>query len=381
MKTKVSPKLVQNIDDDNVILWFDEPNKYVVTSKIQSDLIALYMNPDISRDSFVSYLSDNLGFDGNTAEAVYNDIHHFLNNLTTLQLEELMPSKTPEIPQKHEECSYVFYGKTINIRYESDIIKSLVHPQIVHHNTDYSPNYDVMFEIFKHDDELYLAKNGNIVGNYKTELFHFLQGRFALELTNSIHSTNIDNWIATFHASTISNGKESVMIIGDSGNGKSTLSVLLMAHGYDILCDDFTPLYEDNLQIYRYPAATSIKKGAFDALQPYINNIGTLKTHTSGPKKVNIKYVPPLLSYDSLASSFPCNKIVYVKFDASKQSSFNLVSVDKILETLIPDSWISPKEIHASKFLNWLKHVKCYELNYSDNNFAISKFKSLFENS
>lgn len=381
MNTKVSPKLVQNIDDDNVVLWFKQPNKYVVTSKIQSDLMALYMNPDTSRDSFVHYLSENLAFSDSSANAVFDDIQHFINNINELSLEVLEDNDIPEIPKGLIECSYIFYGKTINIRYESDILKSLIHPQIVHHTSKLSNDYDVAFDIFKHSDDLYLAKNGEIVGNYKTKSFHFLQGRFALELTNSIHDTCIDNWIATFHASTISDGKESVMIIGDSGNGKSTLSVLLMAHGFDILCDDFTPLYEDNMQMYRYPAATSIKKGAFDALKPYLNNIETLKTHTSGPKKVNIKYVPPMLSYDSLAPSFPCTKVVYVKFDASTKSSFLPVSMDKILETLIPDSWISPEEAHASKFLNWLKEVNCFELNYSDNDFAISKFKSLFEDS
>lgn len=340
------------------------------------------MNPDESRDSFVHYLSEHLAMTNDDANAVFNDIHQFVNSLNNSDEDDLNQADiTIDIPLGTIKNSYMFYGKTINIRYESDVIKSLIHPQIVHHEINYNIDCDVVFDIFKYNNDLYLAKDGSIVGNYKTEAFHFLQGRFALELTNSIHNTSIDHWIATFHASTISNGKESVMIIGDSGNGKSTLSVLLMAHGFDILCDDFTPLYEDNLEIYRYPAATSIKKGAFDALKQYLNNIDTLKTHTNGPKKVNIKYVPPLVNYDSLASSFPCTKVVYVKFDATTKSSFEHVSMDKILQTLIPDSWVSPEEKHALKFINWLKKVDSYELNYSDNDFAISKFKSLFEDS
>lgn len=381
MNTKVFPKLVQNIDEDNVILWFDESNKYVITSKIQSDLVTLYMNPDESRDSFVLYLSENLGLNESSANAIYNDIQSFVNNINLTDDIAVSVNDFPNIPTCKIEHSYLFYGKTINIRYESEMIKGLIHPQIEHHKIQASLNYDVKFDIFKQSDDLFLAKNDEIIGSYKTQSFHFLQGRFALELTNSIHSTYIDNWVATFHASTISNGKESVMIIGDSGNGKSTLSVLLMAHGFDILCDDFTPLYEDNMQIYRYPAATSIKKGAFAALKPYLNHIDTLKTHTNGPKKVNIKYVPPFMNYDSLSSSFPCTKIIYVKFDRTTESSFKTVALEKVLATLIPDSWISPKEIHALKFINWLKEIDCYELKYSDNDFAISKFKDLFKDS
>lgn len=382
MNTKVIPKLVQNIDEDNVILWFEKSNNYVITSKIQSDLITLYMNPDESRDSFVHYLYENMGMSNNDANAICNDIELFVGNLNISSDDDTQAiADTPNIPDGNIRNSYAFYGKTININYESELIKSLIHPQIVHHNITPSNECDVLFDVFKSNNDLYLAKNGNIVGSYKTESFHFLQGRFALELTNSIHSTKIDNWIATFHASTISNGKEAVMIIGDSGNGKSTLSVLLMAHGFDILCDDFTPLYEDNMELHRYPAATSIKKGAFDALKQYVENIDKLKTHTSGPKKVNIKYVPPILSYDDLQSSFPCKNIVYVKFDANAKSSFKPVSPDKILQTLIPDSWVSPKEKHALKFMNWLKDINSFELRYSDNDFAISKFESLFKDS
>ena len=381
MKTNLSPKLIHNINEDAVLLWFEKPNRYVVTSKINSEFINIYMNPDNSRDSFVDNLQENYHLKVDQANTLFEDITVFLKDVNVTQDIDTTTNKVSSAPTNYIEHSYEFKNKIVSIRYESEILKSLVHPQISHHSIKNTSEYDVLFDVFRTNDDLHLLKNGAHVGSFKTESFHFLQGKFALELTNTIHSTSIDNWVATFHASTISNGKESIMIVGDSGNGKSTLSVLLMAHGFDILCDDFTPLYEDNLHLYRYPAATSIKKGAFEALKPYLNNIDSLKTHTAGPKKVNIKYVPPLLNYDDQASSFPCNKIVYVKYNSLGKDSLNLVAPDKVLETLIPDSWISPKETHASKFINWFKNVDCYQLNYNDNNFAISKFKDLFEES
>lgn len=381
MKTKTSPKLIKAIDDDNVILWFEKSNKYVITSSTHSELINIYMHPDKSRDSFVDTIQQNYHLKIEEANALFDEITVFLNDVNIIQDEDSTKNIILTAPVDYLEYSYKFHNTIVTIRYETDIIKSLIHPQISHHSIKNYTEYDVLFDVFKINDELHLLKNGKHTGSFKTESFHFLQGRFALELTNTIHNTQIDNWIATFHASTISNGKESIMIVGDSGNGKSTLSVLLMAHGFDILSDDFTPLYEDDLHLYRYPAATSIKKGAFEALKPYLNNIDLLKTHTNGPKKVNIKYVPPLLNYESQASSFPCKKIVYVKYDSSKKDSLNLVPSDKVLETLIPDSWISPKETHALKFIDWFKNVNCYQLNYSNNNFAISKFKDLFEDS
>jgi len=379
LKTSLLPKLIQDINEDAVILWFEKSNRYVVTSKINSELIKLYMNPDESRDSFVNKVSKDFDITRLNANALFDDIKSFLKDASIDSDSNENSNKIANAPTTYINEFYQFDDKIVNIHYDSEIIKSLIHPQIEHHSIKKKSEYDIQFDVFRLDDDLYLMKNGIPVGSFKTHLFHFLQGKFALELTNAIHNTKIDNWIATFHASTISNGKESIMIIGDSGNGKSTLSVLLMAHGFDILCDDFTPLYEHNLELYRYPAATSIKKGAFEALKPYLKGIDSLKTHTNGPKKVNIKYVPPILSYENQASSFPCNKIVYVKYDSTKEDSLNLVSSENILETLIPDSWISPKELHAQKFINWFKGTKCYQLNYNNNDFAVSKFKDLFE--
>lgn len=381
MKTNTSPKLIKAIDNDNVILWFEKSNKYVITSCTHSELIKTYMHPDESRDSFVDNIQQNFHLNLEAANTLYDEIRDFLKDVNSIEDKNSYNNNISTAPNTYIEQSYKFEDTVVNIRYESEVIKSLVHPQINHHLIKTNAKYDVLFDIFKIDDELHLLKDEKQVGSFKTESFHFLQGKFALELTNTIHNTHINNWVATFHASTISNGKESIMIVGDSGNGKSTLSVLLMAHGFDILTDDFTPLYEDDLHLYRYPAATSIKKGAFEALKPYLNNIDLLKTHTNGPKKVNIKYVPPILNYESQASSFPCKTIVYVKYNSSKKDSLNLVSSKKILETLIPDSWISPKEAHALKFIDWFKEVNCYELNYSNNNFAISKFKDLFKES
>jgi hypothetical protein len=381
LKTNLSPKLIQDIDDNAVVLWFEKTNRYVVTSKINSELIKQYMNPDNSRDSLVDTISSEFNLNNNDVNKLLDDITIFLSEVNTEDLDNGSIVNEYSAPSSYIQETYTFGDKIVTIRYESEVVKSLIHPQIAHHASEASKEADILFHIIRNDDTLHLLKNDVHIGAFKTESFHFLQGKFALELTNTIHNTHINNWIATFHASTISNGKQSIMIIGDSGNGKSTLSVLLMAHGFDILCDDFTPLYEDTMHLYRYPAATSIKKGAFDALKPYLKDIDLLKTHTNGPKKVNIKYVPPILNYENQPSCFPCNKIVYVKYNSTGQDQLNLVSSDKVLETLIPDSWISPKEAHASKFIAWFKNVTCYQLNYSNNDFAISKFKNLFKES
>ncbi|MEM5563972.1 hypothetical protein WNY78_02600 [Psychroserpens sp. AS72] len=376
MKTNLAPKHIRNIDG-SIILWFKESNRYVVVPENTWILISLYLETK-TQESYLNQLEHSLKL-GKLKEckAIFNEISTFLIDVNSVSTPENETFKTIASPKLEIERHYLIHNKQIKINFETSLIESIIHPQIEHHQTNKVVNIDTEFDIFKTNDYLHLHKNKSHIGSYKTNAFHLLQGRFALELTNTIHDKNVDDWIATFHASTVANTKESIMIIGDSGNGKSTLSALLMANGLDLLADDFTPLYLD-MNLYRYPSAISIKKGAFSILDSEISNFNTLKTHTNGPKKVNLKYVPQNQKLDTKNTHFPCNKIVYVKFDNTKTSEMHPISVEKILETLIPDSWISPNEKHAQKFMNWLNDVKCYELIYSDNDFAISNFKALF---
>ena len=84
------------------------------------------------------------------------------------------------------------------------------------------------------------------------------------------------DWLGTFHASTIANNKEAIMLIGASGRGKSTLSALLMANGFNLIADDFTPVLAKTQTIYNYPSAISIKEGAFKTLESYFQNFNNL---------------------------------------------------------------------------------------------------------
>ncbi|WP_040281431.1 hypothetical protein [Psychroserpens damuponensis] len=376
MKADLAPKHIRKIDD-SIILWFKESNRYVVVPQHTWTLISLYIESK-NKDAYLNHLEHELQLgDLDASTAIFTEISKFLIEVNVGSNDDNATVTSAVSPKLDIERFYQFDTKCVKINFESTRIESIIHPQIEHHLSNRNVTVDTEFDIFKIKDFLYIHKNKKHIGRYPTHAFHLLQGRFALELTNTIHDKHADDWVATFHASTVANTKEAIMIIGDSGNGKSTLSALLMTNGFDLLADDFTPLHLDT-NLYRYPSAISIKKGAFSILDAEISNFNNLKIHTNGPKKVNLKYVPQNLSFTNKNSHFPCTKIVYVKFDKTKSSELHHISVEKIVETLIPDSWISPNEHHAHKFMNWLNDITCYELTYSDNDFAISKFKALF---
>jgi len=131
--------------------------------------------------------------------------------------------------------------------------------------------------------------------------------------------------------------------------------------------------------LYRFPSGISVKEGAFSTLKPMFQDFEQFPIYTSTSKNVKLKYIPPMADFGKATSHFPCQKIVMVNYDANAKSEMKTIRIEKVLETLIPESWLSPLASNSKLFLDWLKEVSCYELTYSDNGIAVSQFKKLFD--
>ncbi len=185
------------------------------------------------------------------------------------------------------------------------------------------------------------------------------------------------DWMGTFHASTVAKNNEAVMIIGDSGKGKSTFTALLLGQGYEILADDITPILAKDSLVYPYPGGISIKAGSFGILKNSLPNFESLTEHYINPYKGFVKYVDAPKSNGYL-KGYPCKTMVSINYKKDANTSLEIISVADALNTLIPESWLAHDIYNAQQFLNWIKDVKFYELTYSDTDEAIKVFSTLF---
>ncbi len=359
------------------MLWFELSNQYIVISDTIMNVLEIYFDSGSCKE-FLRQLQTDLDIPPQKAENYYNEITELLIASNQDSGSEIPNHNLPEIPEGGIKEMYCFGDISIKITFGSERIKELIHPQWAHTTIHQTEATSIDFHIFNDEHNLYLIKDDFYFGHYLLSDYHLLQGQFALQIVNVLHKKNEADWIATFHASTVCNDKEAIMLIGDSGNGKSTLSAVLMANGFDVLADDFTPLATKNSEIYRFPSGISVKEGAFNIMRPLFPNFNQFPLYVSSSKHVNIKYIPPVIKLEEGNAHFPCNKIVVVKYDAQAKSELKAVDSFKVLSTLITESWLSPLASNSKLFLEWLKDMQCFELNYSDNAIAVSKFKELF---
>lgn len=372
------PKHIAQLSD-SCVLWFEATNQYIVISKSLKKILDVYLDSE-SENDFDKRLKSSLDLPKQHSSTYYTEISEFLKTANTFSKTDISEkSSIPSIKNADFIETYSFGETSITVNYGSISIQNLIHPQWAHASVLKDDMLSTVFDIFQKENHLYFFINKNYIGRYAVTDYHLLQGQFALQLINTLYHKNESDWIATFHASTVCNDKEAIMIIGNSGDGKSTLSAVLMANGFDVLADDFTPLLAEDREVYRFPSGISVKEGAFSTLEPMFQDFDQFPIFTSSSKNVNIKYIPPIKSFGRAISHFPCKKIVLVKYNPNAPSTLKETNTEKILETLIPESWLSPLASNSRLFLDWLVDLQCFELHYSDNTIAVSKFSELFD--
>ena len=193
-----------------------------------------------------------------------------------------------------------------------------------------------------------------------------------------IHQKKEEEWLGVFHASAISDGKKSMLFLGDSGNGKSTSLALLQANGFTCLADDFVPMDAKNQEVYSFPASISIKQNSLKTLMPIYPELATSTEYNFTRLNKVVRYLKP--NNANFFAHLPCNDLVFIKYEKDAKLTCKKISKIDAFQQLIPDSWLSPKKENAQIFLDWFGGLNCYQLTYSNNEEMIKTVSNIFKN-
>ena len=363
--------IAQKISEEDSIVWLKKSNKYLVLNTNTLELIK--KKSSLSSKDFLTLITESLNVDVSIAKKINKDISELL-----LESEELELKQNIKLSDPIKPCQlinyYSFNNTIIKVGFDSEETKSLIHQKYRHLAINHVNSYDVEYAIFNSGDTLFIYKNNQIVGSWDSTQLHEFQGKFSMELICSFYNKTEHDWMGVFHASTISKNNRSIMFTGDSGNGKSTLVSILMANGYNVIADDFSPVLRTDFKTYCFPSAISIKEKSFNLIEQLYPNFINYNEYYINELKGNVKYLPPI----SKETSANCSSVIWVKYAEGTESSLKKVSIQDALKKILPDAWISNKEVNAKAFLKWIEKTAFYELNYSDNNKLIDIINSFF---
>lgn len=372
-------KTLHKVIEDKTIIWFKNSNEYIVFENTTADILKR-LSKDISVKDIAKGLSKKIDVPLEKAE---DFILHLKKNIYNSKID----NKTEIINDyrdvnKPTEYKFVKVYKINNVIFKMSFLSekelSLIHPKFDHLVEVDLAKYDHNFEVFINNNFIFLYVNNRYIGSWNNHDVHYFQGKFSMELIQKIHQKEEDEWLGVFHASAISNGKKSMLFLGDSGNGKSTSLALLQANGFICLADDFVPVDAKTQEVYSFPASISIKKNSLETLLPIYPELKEGKEYHFLRLNKVVRYLKP--NNKDFFAHLPCNDLVFIKYVKDSELICEKISKIDAFQQLIPDSWLSPETKNAQIFLDWFENLNCYQLTYSNNQKMIETVSKLFDN-
>ena len=258
---KKSNNLVVNTLENKKVVWLSEINKYLLIEPLIAEIIVALKN-SASDQSILTVCRDQFGTNEDQVLVLIDNIKKKLLSLRKsaqkdgIQSENIFNDFTSgnnTIKKYYRINNVVFF-----VEYESLRAEEINHPKFSHFEIQPVEQFNHQFKVLHQQNIFSLIVDGENVGTWEEKDNHFLGGKFSMQILQLLYGKKEDEWLGVFHAAGVSNGEKCIMFLGDSGNGKSTLSAILMANGFDVLSDDFLPVKNKNMHACRFPAAISM---------------------------------------------------------------------------------------------------------------------------
>lgn len=363
--------------EDKTIVWFNATNNYLILEEIPAQLVQQILEKK-SLQEIATGLAEHLKISSQEALKLIYDLNDQIvipnttktNEEHTNEFKYVLPSNFTF--QKY----YKIHTKIFKVQFLNEYQLSLIHPKFAHLEIQEASKVDHTFQVLNSNHLIHLILDDEFIGAWEPKNVHYFQGKFSMKIIECIYNKNEQDWMGVFHASAINYNKDTILILGDSGNGKSTSLALLQNQGFQCIADDFVPIDQKH-DVYSFPAGISIKKKALSVLLKYYPTLANSAEYHYERLKKKVRYLPPeKIDYQKKT---PCKALVFIKYDESIDFEISKISKLKAFENIVPDSWISSIPKNAAIFLDWFEHLPCYQLTYSNNELMYSAIKRIFE--
>jgi hypothetical protein len=368
--------------NDKKVVWLKKTNQYLQLELPAFEVFASTIKGD-DKKKIVSRFLEKYQLPEPESEKFISGIQSIVQNLLNKRTERIIETyPNPALQKKgyYSERYYHFSGCNFCFFYETQRVEIMTHPQIAHIEVEKTLDRNNTFQLLDQKNSFILFVNNRFIGKWNNDNSHYFIGKISMEFLNLAYKKTEADWMAVLHASAISNGKNCILFPAESGSGKSTLSAILYSKGLKVLSDDFVPIEASTGQVFQFPSAISIKKGAMSLLSPVFPVLLSADEYIYKEKNKTVRYLSHYNNDTGNHAPVAVKAIVFVKYEKDVLFSFKEIDKNIAFKRLIPDSWTSPQQSNAEKFMDWFIEMPCYQLTYSNNNKMATSLINFFQN-
>ena len=199
--------------EENNIVWFKNSNSYLVLDSIVAELLEK-LDQQINTEEIFRWLKAIIEFPENTLKQFIDDTTTLYHQNSKIEDEVIASSKkwVLEIPKIfYSEKHYRIHNFVFFIQSENEYLESQFHPIFAHLEIDKESSFDFHYQVFQKEDAIMFVKNKKLIGQWFQNESHFFQGKLSMHLLIDMYQKPEEKWMGIFHASAISNGKESML--------------------------------------------------------------------------------------------------------------------------------------------------------------------------
>jgi hypothetical protein len=359
------------------VLWFDESNYW---AQFEEPVWFIYqkLNSAVETEIISRRFSKRYSINIDESKTFVNEVITELEKLSSKTFSHLKtyPSLQFESPKLFSSTrTYGINQKVFEIAYQYKSLENIIHHSISHHELKNKTNPHFRLETFSSASSYILKINDTV---WEEDDLNQLKLRLFIEISGLLYNKTNKDWLSFVHGSAVSNGLESIILSTSCGSGKSTMAALLCKQGLQFVSDDFVPIDSRYCKAYPFPAALSVKDGAYPILLPLYKQLETAEIfHFKGTNKT-VRYLP-FPADKNFYKPLPVRNLVFIQYNPQKTFSFRKVPTLEAIKRFNEEAWVSYRPEHARKFINWFPKLNCYELEYSDNEKAIHAIMDLFK--
>lgn len=361
-------------------LWFDHSKSFILLEEPAFEVYRLFSEgikireiKEICQAKYGHLETDIHRF----VDEIIGYIRFYNNPKNASQVSKIGQLKTvPHCGHFITEVNYRFGSANIAIRYQNEYLKFAVHPLISHLEVAKDSAPEIILECFEHDRLLILISNGELVAAFRTKDFEFYKGAISQQIYSLIYQRSFNDWMMMLHASGIIKNQQAVLFSAAAGSGKSTISALLKAQGYEFLSDDFIATDEAG-KVYPFPAAITVKEGAVSTLSEFYPELNNTKPQEAFTGKM-VRYIAVNNLNAASAQGFPVKAFVFVNYSTEEPFALEKVEPKEALRLLLKETWVKPTAKNVNRFFDWLQQTAFYRLRYSNTDEATEAVEKLY---
>ncbi|MEO1774036.1 MAG: hypothetical protein AAFS07_03715 [Pseudomonadota bacterium] len=235
---------------------------------------------------------------------------------------------------------------------------------------------DVQITVSQLEDALVLSVNG-----VESERFEDIDEAIPfIKSTLSTTAINRYDFDACFHAAVVATGTAAILLPGQSGAGKSCLTVALTHAGFKCITDETAILNFRNLEIWGVPLPCCVKKSGWDYTERRFPEIATATTYKRVDGK-DVRYIA-IADQDAASRGWGTELIVFPNFNHAGDVGIRQMHRTEALELTLKNCIALRSELTPAvldHLIVWIKRADAFRISYGPDDDPVAMVKKLID--